>query len=165
MAVYTVHEPPWRGDNALAHTERFVFVRDGFSWLAFLFGWLWMLVRGLWLECLGLVAITLGLTFGLWAVGAGPVGIWFALTMVALLVGFEAASLRRAALERRGWITQGVVVADDVEAAERRFFDAWVSAAPAKRPPTAPPSSPIRRPGSVSPHDVIGLFPEPGART
>jgi hypothetical protein len=30
MAVYTVHEPPRRSDDALAHTERFAFVRDGF---------------------------------------------------------------------------------------------------------------------------------------
>ena len=78
----------------------------------------------------------------------------------ALLVGFEAATLRRYGLTRRGWKILGVVVGDDLESAERRFFDAWVVGRvplPAPTPgvgPAAPaPSGPI-----------IGLFPEPGAR-
>jgi len=67
----------------------------------------------------------------------------------------------------------GIVVGDDVESAERRFFDAWankswVNKSWAERPsvdgvPRA--SSPAmgvpmaRRPSS----EVIGLFPQPGA--
>ena len=43
MAVYTVHEPPPReGEAARATPTRFVFVRDGFYFWAFLFGPLWM---------------------------------------------------------------------------------------------------------------------------
>ena len=37
MPVYTVHEPPRRSGDDLAHTSRFRFVRDGFHWTAFLF--------------------------------------------------------------------------------------------------------------------------------
>ncbi len=58
--------------------------------------------------------------------------------LVALLVGFEAASLRRWTLTRRGWTDHGVVVADDVEAAERRFFDAWVTDGRARFAPPVP---------------------------
>ena len=51
--------------------------------------------------------------------------------LLALLVGFEA-TLRRfagaARLEERG-----IVVGDDVESAERRFFDAWVKDEAARR--------------------------------
>jgi len=84
--------------------------------------------------------------------------------LLALLVGFEAATLRRFTLARRGWRNVGIVVGDDVEAAERRFFDAWVKgeARPPAPPPPAPSAPPmLRRP--PPPSDVIGLFPQPGA--
>ena len=38
MAVYTVHQPPLKKFEAAADPERFAFVRDGFSFWAFLFG-------------------------------------------------------------------------------------------------------------------------------
>ena len=54
---------------------------------------------------------------------------------MALLIGFEAGTLRRFTLRRRGYRNIGIVVGDDLELAERRFFDAWVrqdaTAAPA----------------------------------
>ncbi len=86
--------------------------------------------------------------------------------LIALLVGFEAASLRRWTLARRGWRTLGFVVGDDEESAERRFFAAWTARAAS---PTAPSpvaaepqyAAPVRR-GPPSGSDVIGLFPEPG---
>ena len=49
MSVYTVHEPPQRGADASADAERFVFVRDGFYWWAFLLTPFWMLRHRLWL--------------------------------------------------------------------------------------------------------------------
>ena len=49
MPVYTVHEPPVRTPGALADPARFIFVRDGFYWWAFLLTPLWMLWRRLWL--------------------------------------------------------------------------------------------------------------------
>ena len=87
--------------------------------------------------------------------------------LVALLIGFEAATFRRAKLTRRGWKMLGFVVGEDTEAAERRFFAEWSKRAgeapPA--PPAAPEphyAAPVRR-GTPSPSDVIGLFPEPGS--
>ena len=49
MAVYTVHEPPLKRYETDADPERFVFVRDGFSFWAFLLGPLWMLRHRMWL--------------------------------------------------------------------------------------------------------------------
>jgi hypothetical protein len=79
--------------------------------------------------------------------------------LISLLVAVEAASLRRFALARRGWKNIGIVSGDDLEDAERRFYDAWVRATPAEReqPPPIPPASP-----PTQPPDIIGLFPEPG---
>jgi hypothetical protein len=161
MAVYTVHEPPRRNDDALAHTERFTFVRDGFSWPAFLFAPLWMLRYRLWLALIVylLVVFTLGAATRTLGDGDWLMAISF---LVALLVGFEASTLRRYGLARRRWKTLGVVVGDDLEAAERRFFDAWAAGGV---PHLATPAAAAGSAAPAASGPIIGLFPEPGART
>ena len=159
MAVYTVHEPPRRNDDALAHTERFAFVRDGFSWPAFLFTPLWMLRYRLWLAFIVYLLVVSALGAATRALGGGDWLMAISL-LVSLLVGFESSTLRRYGLARRGWNTVGVVVGDDVEAAERRFFDTW-AAGGVPRPATPPPAGPAP---PVPSGPIIGLFPEPGAR-
>ncbi len=116
----------------LARAERFKFVRDGFSWLAFIFGPVWMLCNRLWLAfvcyCVAIFAITaMSIWFGL-AEGA----VTLASLVLALLVGFEAATLRRRKLMFWRWQDAGIVVEHNREAAERRFFDRWVASAPEK---------------------------------
>jgi hypothetical protein len=157
MTVYTVHEPPTQ--TAAADPERFRFVRDGFYLWAFLLTPLWLLWRRLWLAfALYLVVVAAALAT-LWALGATPGMRLLVLALISLLAGFEAASLQRWTLRRRGWNDLGVVVAADLETAERRFFDTWVGWEAARPPPSAAASQ--VRPGR--PDEVIGLFPEPGA--
>jgi len=88
--------------------------------------------------------------------------------LLGLLVGLEAGTLRRFTLSRRGWKNLGVVSGDDLEDAERRFFDAWLqrtnSTAGGPRAPAAGPASAVPVWRGPSGSDVIGLFPEPGAR-
>jgi hypothetical protein len=164
MPVYTVHEPPPKGDATEPNPERFVFVRDGFTFWAFLLGPLWMLRHRLWLVLVLYIVVAVALQVGLSLAGASgfvraAVGV-----LLALLLGFEAATLRRWTLTRRRWRNVGVVVADDIETAERRFFDAWVKdhGHPAAPPPPAVGATPVMR---MSPQNsgVVGLFPEPGA--
>jgi Protein of unknown function (DUF2628) len=161
MSVYTVHEPPQRF-VAAPDVERFAFVRDGFSFWAFLFAPLWMLRHRMWLVLIGYVLILGGLEIVVRMFGGSMLvggGISF---LVSLLVGLEAGTLRRFTLNRRGWNNVGVVSGDDLEDAERRFFDAWVrrAAVPPVAPATAP-SAPMPRMAQAP--DVVGLFPEPGA--
>ena len=159
MPVYTVHEPPPRdSDDPANAADRFVFVRDRFSLWAFLFAPLWMVWRRLWLALLlYAVAMTL-LQVGLWSIGASTLVKFTVGVLVALLIGFEGPTLRRWTLARRGWINHGVVVADDEETAERRFFDAWMTRE--IRPASAGAmSAPYR--SAADPPAVIGLFPEP----
>jgi hypothetical protein len=160
MSVYTVHEPPPRKGEASTAPDRFRFVRDGFYFWAFLLGPLWLLWNRLWLvTVLYLIAVT-ALEAGLWALNAPNTVqfiVWF---LVALLVGFEAGSLRRWTLTRRGWKNLGIVVGDDIETAERRFFAAWAS--PMPQAPAAAPSAPPRTFRSEE-NRIIGLFPQPGA--
>jgi hypothetical protein len=162
MAIYTVHEPPRRAADMLTHTERFRFVRDGFSWSAFLFGPMWMLRHRLWLVLLLYVIVLAVLVIGSLAAGISPAGIVVAVGLVSLLIGIEASTLRRWTLGRRRWTSFGVVVGDDIEAAERRFFDVWVQDAGATRFATMPVGPSTTVPAT---HDVMGLFPEPGARS
>jgi uncharacterized protein DUF2628 len=163
MRIYTVHEPPRRDDELVAHTARFQFVRDGFHFWAFLLAPLWMLRHRMWLEFIAYVLLVGGITFALSRLGVEEsAGAWVAL-LLALLVGIEASSLLRWKLARRGFENLGVVVGKDLEEAERRFFDGWVSNAGRLTTPTpsqaSTAASPFERP-APSP-DIVGLFPQP----
>ena len=173
MPVYTVHAPV-AADASLAATDRFVFIRDGFHFWAMVFGPFWLIAHRLWLALLGWVVTIFAIELGMIALGAGGVPIWLADGLIALLMGFEAASLRRWTLSRGKWRQLDVVVGDDEEAAERRFFDRWTIR---QRGPAhdqlatergaPPPTRDIPgQPFSKQPHDsseIIGLFPQPGA--
>jgi hypothetical protein len=180
MSTYTVHEPPPRHDAGNPDPVSYVFVRDGFSFWAFLLGPLWMLWHRLWLVLIGYLLAAASLQLALAAVGA-PFAVRLTVAvLLALLVGFEAPTLRRFTLARRRWRNVGVVIGDDLESAEHRFFDTWVGQArageprearmPARRAFAAPQGaggSPlaVTMPSMRDPStDVIGLFPEPGAR-
>jgi hypothetical protein len=158
MPVYTVHEPPLKRHDIAPEPARFVFVRDGFSLLAFLLAPLWMLRHRMWLVLAGFLVVTAGLATGLQYLEAPSDVTVTVAGLIALLVGIEAGTLRRFTLGRRGFSHVGVVVADDREMAERRFFDSWVQTA-ASLPDDA--MSPLPRMVPVTP-DVIGLFPQPG---
>jgi uncharacterized protein DUF2628 len=167
MSIYTVHQPPLDSGVAAAEPHRFVFVRDGFSWWAFLLTPLWMLRYRLWLALAIYLLVSAALDAGLRVLGASIFMLVLASLLISLLAGLEAGTLRRFKLARRRWRNIGVVTGDDLEDAERRFFDAWIRQAPARRPasPTSPPGSPSAVAGGPVPASsgVIGLFPEPGA--
>src|SRR5215471_10306487 len=95
MAIYTVHQPPLKSDQSTPDPERFAFVRDGFSFWAFLLGPLWMLRHRLWLVFAGYVVLSIVLQTGLRAIGASAPVMLSVGILLALLVGFEAATLRR----------------------------------------------------------------------
>jgi hypothetical protein len=161
MPTYTVHAPPPR-EGQSADPGRFVFVRDGFHFWAFLLAPLWMLARRLWLVFVLYIALDILLGIALKLTNAGPFVGSVTGFAVALIVGLEAATLRRWTFARRGWRMLGFVVGEDKEAAERRFFGEWVRRATTPPPLPEPAyAAPVRR-GPPSSTDVIGLFPEPG---
>ena len=170
MPVYTVHAPVV--DRAAPHraTERFVFVRDGFHFWAFLLGPLWLAWHRLWLALIGYIIGIAAVEIMLSLLHAGSGARFAVMLLIALLMGFEAASLRRWTLSRRKWRQLDLVVADDEETAERRFFDRWTpgsgeSLPPVDRggpPPTREvPGQPFSKPPSQH-GDILGLFPQPG---
>ena len=162
MAVYTVHEPLPRKAETSANPDRFAFVRDGFYFWAFVLGPVWMLWRRLWLVTLLYIVVSAAVQVGLWALGASDTVGFIVGVLIALLVGFEAGTLRRWTLTRRGWRNAGVVVGEDIETAERRFFAAWI---PGMTPMSFTPATQQPQPWTTQPRDnqIVGLFPQPGA--
>lgn len=170
MKIFTVHEPHDLSGDPAADADRLEFVRDGFHFWAFLLGPLWMLWRRMWLVLVAYVLLMAVVQILLWRAGVPGFGRTGVGLLIALLVGFEAPTLRRFSL--RKWRQAGVVVGRDQEDAERRFFDAWArgDSLPPMRPippaPTAAPAEargvPVRSP--QPPSDIIGLFPEPEPR-
>ena len=163
MAVFTVHEPPPSGD-LMRDAERVTFVRDGFSWLAFLFPLLWLLWHRMWLV---LVLWIAAIVIVQWAASLlGEPAPLLAAVVSALVMGFEASSLRRWTLERRRFRFAGVVTGADRSDCERRFFADWAGATPAAvataravaPPPFAQPVYASARPEGDEAH-VLGLFP------
>src|ERR1700704_3221896 len=126
MPVYTVHAPVMT-DAGIAAADRFAFVRDGFHFWAALAGLVWLAWHRLWLALIGWIVLLLAVDLGMAALGARGGAILLANLLLALLMGFEAASLRRWTLSRRNWRQLDIVVADDEESAERRFFDRWTA--------------------------------------
>jgi hypothetical protein len=174
MAVYTVHEPPLKAEQLDPDPERFVFVRDGFAFWAFVLTPLWMLRHRLWLVLVIYLIVLTALQIVLNTVGASTGVAITVSALLSLLIGFEAATLRRFTLARRRWINVGIVVGDDLEAAERRFYDAWakdgrLASASIERAPRSPSlhSSPaaaaVFQPAQEA-SGIIGLFPQPGAQ-
>ncbi len=174
MPVYTVHAPLASSRGASATPDRFVFVRDGFHFWAFVAGLIWLIWHRLWWALLGYIVLSVAAELALSMLGAGSATRLAVMLLFALLMGFEAASIRRWTLSRRKWRQLDIVVADDEETAERRFFDRWTarrdfSGDPAAVDRGAPPPTrnipgqPFSRPPSGSREEIIGLFPQPGA--
>jgi hypothetical protein len=172
MSVFTVHAPLRLDDSASSDPDRFVFVRDGFHFWAFIFGPVWLLFRRQWLALLIYIALAAVLHAALYLAAVPPASHGLLTFLMNLLVGLEASTIRRWTL-RRSWTQLGVVAGSTQESAERRFFDYWVArtARPALpqtpaagTPPNPLPPTALRPPPGAPSPDVIGLFPEPQSR-
>jgi len=113
---------PTADTAGIAATDRFAFVRDGFHFWAALLGPLWLAWHRLWLALIGWIVIMIAIDVGMARLGAGGTAIFLTNVLIALLTGFEASSIRRWTLSRRNWRQLDIVVADNQESAERRFF-------------------------------------------
>jgi len=164
MPTFTVHAPPVRSGQS-ADPERFVFVRDGFYFWAFALAPAWMLVHRLWLALTAYIVLYALIGIVSYIAGVPHVAGYVVSLLIAVLTGFEAPTLWRWTLSRRGFAFAGLAVGDDIEEAERRFFASWIARKPQEPPPETQTkfATPVWR-GPPSPSDVIGLFPEPGGK-
>lgn len=149
MQIYTVYEPPDPPADRLDRAEAHAFVKEGFTWMAFLLTPLWLLANRMWLilatYVLGLGALQLGLAW----IGAEEQLRSLLVLAAHLLIGFEADTLKRWTLERKGWRMIGSVAGRNWLECERRFFEAWL------------PEEPYIRAEALTPHG--GSLPLVGA--
>lgn len=164
MAVFTVHQPPLGASGATPEPTRFIFVRDGFYVWGFVLSVLWMLRHRLWLVAVLFVAISVLLQVGLKLIGVPSTLQTLATIALCFLVGLEGGTLRRWTLARRGWTNAGVVVADNQDDAERRFFINWHAGQRLNAAPPPVHSETVVRMARNSSPDVIGSFPQPEPR-
>jgi hypothetical protein len=119
MKLYTVHVPSGVGDAQ----EQAVFLREGFSWAAFLFHFLWAFYHRLWLP--GFMIMGVFMLFGiiqeLGAISPSTLGVLqFGFLVV---VGYHANDWLRAKLGTRGYVMADVTAADSLLRAEQRYFE------------------------------------------
>ena len=156
MAIYVVMEPPGRTEAA----DAIIFVRDGFSWLAFLLAPLWLAWHKLWIEAalafvaMGLISV-LGQRLGLdWAGSALSL-------LISFYIGLEGQGLRIAALRRRGWHEWGVIQAGNQGDADiRQTLDAEAQAEEPAPLPRIVPDASLARPAQTG--LTLGLTHTPG---
>ena len=131
MSTYTIY--------SAGRIEDAVFVREGFSWGAFVFGFVWALWHRMWIvAALGFAAVMLSSTLP-------PRPEALVNVAVALVFGVFGNEMRQWSLARRGLAAIGAIGAETRETAELLFF------ATQALPPAAP----------VAGHDLLGLFGAP----
>jgi hypothetical protein len=114
VTLYSIYE---------RHDQPPAAIADGFSWFAGLLPPVYALVHGLWLMLLGWVVLVAAVVTLGWF-GGGAAAFWTYI-LVAILLGFEAATFRRLKLGRAGWQHHRDIIAMDqdlaiVEALQRK---------------------------------------------
>jgi len=150
-----------------AAAERVVFLREKFSVWAFIFTPFWLLRHRLWLGFLAWLVAFVAITMIGVALGFGPYAGMADALPISLIFGLEAVNMRGRKLLRSGYRDAGVVIAEDLETAERRFFETWKLAPVKGDYPYAPGAAPLGFPDTklaAADQQVIGMFPTPGQR-
>lgn len=159
MATWTVLSRALPGDTGTDVEERVVFVREKFSWATLFLAPLVLLRYRLWLVFAAYVAVSLILGFAVLRAGLPSAVADVVMTGFHVLLALELPALRVRKLARGGYVEEGVVIAQDMEEAEQRFFAQWVDQrAVAQRPVPRPLASPVPGAAAVAP-GVIGSFP------
>ncbi|MBX9456953.1 MAG: DUF2628 domain-containing protein [Rhizobium sp.] len=140
-----------------------IFIRDGFSWLAFLFPLPWMLIRRLWMAAivavaLYVVSIVAAEQYGL---DAAPIACSF---LISLWVALEGGLARVRKTERLGWQVERVLAAETIADAEAIHFAEKAATArsrPAEPLPVLPAGKPVAPSSNIA---ALGLIGPQGGR-
>jgi hypothetical protein len=162
MIVYTVHEPGIPAKSLDERADEAVFVKEGFTGWGFWLAPAWLLFNALWLELFAALLLAAVAGSVLTQLGLKDQVPAIAYFLLMLIVGFEGNGMRRAQLERKGYVFVAPVAGHNLEECERRFFDAWLPSAAARYPgPEAKQGSGAARGsfGGWAVTGVVGTFP------
>jgi hypothetical protein len=166
LKTFVVFEPA-AGVHEQAAAEQVVVLREKFSWPALFFAPIWLFWQRLWLGLFGYLLALGAIVTILIVVDLDVNAAALTLLLPNIVVAFEASELRRRKLLRQGFRELGIIIADDLEAAERRYFAEWKAQLPTGRRGVTPaPLAGASRAHATPPSQaIVGLFPEPGARS
>ncbi len=166
MQTYTVFEPRVGPEDIEERAGKLIFVKEGFSFWAFVAPALWLLVNRVWWGLLAYLVLAGAVIGALTAIGANEQVVFWGGLVINLLFGFEARDLYRGSLERKGFGLIGVVSGPSLEACERRFLQEWLPEAHGQRSRLmAMSATGAPGPGMASRvlgDPVIGMFPAHG---
>ena len=130
VITFTVHESPDPPADRHDRADRLVLVRDGFTYAAAAFTPLWLLLKQQWLAFVIYVGVFAAVVLVLVAADMPPQWYLLASSALHLLVGFEADSIQRWTLSRRGYTMIGTVSGRNQMECERQFLDSWLPQQP-----------------------------------
>ncbi|MBA4781690.1 MAG: DUF2628 domain-containing protein [Rhizobiales bacterium] len=122
MASFRVFENPLASLSERHEGRDVRFIRDGFSFPAFLFSALWMLWHRLWIAFA--LIVLLGVLLFFVAEHSSSLFSFSLDVLLSIVIGLEATNFLARKLARDGWQETGVIVAGSLEEAETRFFTA-----------------------------------------
>ena len=117
--IYTVYEKP----EAAEPTDRLIMLKEGFTFLAFIFGGIWLLAKRQWVLWLGFVIVAIALCTVCHAFHLPPVANILAMIWLQLMLGYHASDLRAWRLTRRGYRFAGILAAESSMHAQRRYYE------------------------------------------
>lgn len=109
------------GRTGFAASEKALFLRDGFSLIAFVVPVIWLLWQRLFLAAIAVFALEVSIG---WQAGATGFGLAAAVLplLIGLLVALEGPSLKAWKLRRQGWRETAALMASDRAEAEIRYY-------------------------------------------
>jgi len=119
MKIYTVH----LRRQGLDPDRDLVLVREGFSFMAFLFSILWLLWHRLWLAAVIVFAAQMVIAGLVYWLSANEPAILIVDIFTSIVVGLIAHDLQRWKLGQTGYVEQGVVSGRNKDDATRRYLD------------------------------------------
>jgi len=167
VQTYTIYERRPAPENIERRVAKLVFVKEGFSFYAFLVPPVWMIVNHMWWEFGGFLALTIFVNGILALLGVGEDVIPLVGLVINLIFAFEARDLHRYALERKGYLLAAIVSGRNLDECERRFLLEWLPGAKADLAhltsmPGMGGNAGGGQPKTYMKEPVIGMFPAHG---
>ncbi len=175
MKIFSIHHKAVDPATILSEGLETRFVKEGISWTALFLSPVWLIYHRMWLVFLGTLILYTVAGFAAKSVGLDPSTSLSLVLVVNVIVALEGNNLRRWTLNRAGYREIGVVTGRSLEHCERRFFESLLD--PYKRIPQRHDLNPTLttpsvhttlaalRPSVPESEAVVGLFPEPDAKS